>query len=76
MLFRSGKVWGDNANTLRVDGYSLFDAQVSYKIDRNISVVGRARNLTDKEYVRLATGTPMFIYGEPRSLDVSLRASF
>lgn len=73
---RVGSVWGDNANTLKVDGYSLFDAQVSYKVNRNTSIVARGRNLADKEYVRFATGTPMFIYGEPRSFDIALRATF
>lgn len=69
-------VWGNTANTLTAPGYVLWDASVSKRISRNVTVIARGRNLGDRVYAANVTGTPMYILGEPRTFDVAVRASF
>jgi iron complex outermembrane receptor protein len=52
-----GSSWGDTANTLKVPGYTLFDAAVHYDIANianpkdNLRLALNATNLANKEYV-------------------------
>lgn len=71
-----GRVYADTANTLSVPGYDLWDAYLSYKVRKDSTLALRVRNLADKTYVQQTTGTPMFLYGEPRSIELSLRSAF
>jgi len=71
-----GSVYADNANTVTAPGYQLLDLFASYKLTNKTTLTGRIRNVADKLYVSNATGFPMFIFGEPRSIEVSLRAAF
>ncbi len=71
-----GQVYGDAANTVSAPAYTVFDAGLSYRIDKTFTLSARVRNLTDKLYATAVTGTPMFYLGEPRATDITLRASF
>jgi iron complex outermembrane recepter protein len=63
--------FGNTANTVTAPGYTILDASISRRLQRNMSVT--ARDLTDRIYAAAITGTPMFFLGAPRSFDVALR---
>lgn len=67
--------WGNVENTQRFRGYSLLDASLSWKVDRNSTVVLRGRNLTDKFYMVMGDSLQASI-GEPRNFELSLRSTF
>jgi iron complex outermembrane receptor protein len=68
--------FGNNANTISDGGYTLLGASLAYRVNKGTSLVLRGRNLTDKVYAASITGTPMFFLGAPRSVDLTLRATF
>ena len=68
--------FGNNANTISDGGYTLLGASLAYRLSKGTSLVLRGRNLTDKVYAASITGTPMFFLGAPRSVDLTLRATF
>lgn len=68
--------FGNTANTIGDDAYSLLGAYATYRFSPRIAVTGRARNLTDELYAASVTGTPMFFLGAPRSFDLALRLDF
>jgi iron complex outermembrane receptor protein len=69
------KVFADAANTLTAPGYTLLDLGLNYKVSKTVSIVGRVRNATDRIYFANA-GTTQVYLGAPRTVDISLRASF
>ena len=71
-----GSVYSNAANVLTAPGYQLLDLFASYKLNRNTSLTARVRNATDKLYVSNVTGNALYIFGEPRSVELALRASF
>jgi iron complex outermembrane receptor protein len=71
-----GSRFGDTANTIQAPGYTTLDLFGSYKLDKNTTLTARLRNATDKLYVSYIAGTPMFIFGEPRSFELAVRSSF
>jgi iron complex outermembrane receptor protein len=70
-----GKVYADAANTLRWPAYTLVDLGLSYRVNRNVSLVGRIRNATDKRYAANLTSTMAYL-GAPRTADISVRVAF
>ncbi|WP_233168427.1 TonB-dependent receptor [Xylophilus sp. ASV27] len=72
---RIGKVYADAANTLSWPAYTLVDLGLSYQINRNVSVVGRLRNATNRLYAA-NVGSTMAYLGAPRAADIALRAAF
>lgn len=70
-----GQVYADAANTLRWPSYTLVDLALSYQVQRNVSVVARLRNATDRVYAAQVTGTMAYL-GAPRTADVALRVAF
>ncbi|MCX2790256.1 TonB-dependent siderophore receptor [Vibrio sp. Sgm 5] len=61
----TGESYGDNTETLKVPGYFLMDATVSYRIgDYKLQVA--AKNLADKEYVATCDG--FCWYGDRRNV--------
>jgi len=62
----------NDANTLSFDGYSLFDATVSYlrgRVQYSLAV----KNLTDAEYWASTLGQRQFYPGEPRRVMATVR---
>ncbi|SAK75457.1 TonB-dependent receptor [Caballeronia glebae] len=77
--------WADDANTLRVPGYTLLGVQAGMDFRNGLSVFLDARNLTNKRYVsdistvadaRTASSTAIFYPGEGRSIFAGMRYAF
>ena len=77
--------WADDANTLRVPGYTLLGVQAGMDFRNGLSVFVDARNLTNKRYVsdistvadaRTASSTAIFYPGEGRSIFAGMRYAF
>lgn len=68
--------YADNANTLETAGYTLWGAHLRWRPTPQLAVTLRGRNLGDRTYVMHAIGTQMVYLGEPRTLDLELRAAF
>lgn len=72
-----GSSWGDTANTLKVPGYTLFDASVHYDIPHintpgdNLRLAVNATNLADKEYVASCYSYSWCWYGSQRTVQAS-----
>ncbi|KAG1442845.1 hypothetical protein G6F57_018284 [Rhizopus arrhizus] len=66
-----GRAYADAANTVWAPPYTVFDAALSHRINRNLNVTARVRNLTDKVYAANATPT-MFYLGAPRSVELTI----
>ena len=74
---RVGRRSGDLDNSFFVDGYTTFDATVSYTIPRTgleLSVTGR--NLTDRYFIESAVQRLENYPGAPRTVIGSVRARF
>ncbi|MDN4035930.1 TonB-dependent siderophore receptor [Massilia sp. YIM B02443] len=70
-----GKVYADAANTQYWPDYTFVDLGLSWQVNRNVTLVGRVRNLTDRLYAANVTSTMAYL-GAPRTADVSLRLAF
>lgn len=77
--------WADDANTLRVPGYTLVGVQAGYDFRNGLSLFLDARNLTNKRYVsdistvanaRTASSTAIFYPGSGRSIFGGMRYAF
>lgn len=72
-----GSSWGDPANTLKVPGYTLFDAAVHYDIPNianpqdNLRLALNATNLANKEYVASCLSYSWCWYGSQRTVQAS-----
>ncbi|MCY1373848.1 TonB-dependent siderophore receptor [compost metagenome] len=56
-------------------GYTLLDLGLSWQVNRNVTLVGRVRNATDRVYAA-NVGAGFAYLGAPRTADVSVRVSF
>jgi len=70
-----GEVFNSNANTRQADGYWLFDAMLSYRVNKNLSFQLNGYNLADEEYIG-SVGGGHFIPGAGRSAVLSANVSF
>ncbi|WP_246842013.1 TonB-dependent siderophore receptor [Caulobacter sp. FWC26] len=73
-VHRSSHIFGDNANTVRASGYTLFDASITYQLKFG-DITLRGRNLTNKLYAEWATASQVYL-GAPRGVDLTFRARF
>lgn len=69
----TGALYGDNGNTYHIDNYTLFDAGVSYPINKNVTVSVNAQNLLDTEYVATCDDTYECYPGLRRTLLTSVK---
>jgi len=66
--------FANDGNTEEMPAYSVFDASVNWIINDDITVSIRGRNLTDEEDYVLAPYVPnQWIFGDPRSYELSVR---
>lgn len=73
---RAGRFFTDNANTIRVKGYTSLDAAVGYRTSFGTLTL-RGRNLTNAFYVDYTDVNPsQFQVAPPRSVDLTLTANF
>lgn len=57
------------------NAYAVFDAQIGYKLNDNLSATLTGNNLFDNEYWSKILSTTNNFYGEPRSFTLALKAS-
>lgn len=69
-----GARYSDNANTTKMPGYTVYDANVAWLINKNITLRASLRNLSNKLYAPVAYNTEQFIIGESRRAEI--RAEF
>ncbi|WP_409050021.1 TonB-dependent siderophore receptor [Agrobacterium vitis] len=62
-----GSSYGDSANTVKVDAYTVVDAMASYKVTENVTFAINAKNLFDKKYVT-TTYYGSSYYGDRRTV--------
>ncbi len=59
------------------DAYVVVDAQVGYKINENLSAALTVTNLFDEKYYERVGSHQLFnFYGEPRAVNLSVKATF
>jgi iron complex outermembrane recepter protein len=68
--------FGNTANTIGDDAYSLVGAFATWRVNGRLQVTARGRNLADTIYAASVTGTPMFFLGAPRQFEVLARVAF
>lgn len=74
-----GESFGDDANTIDIPDYTLFDASIGYDFGKKftklegLSARLSASNIADKRYVASSTVAGASWYGSGRSLSLSLR---
>jgi iron complex outermembrane recepter protein len=70
-------VYANNANTMWVPSYTIFDAHMKYRVSKNVELSARLRNLTDEVYASfIHQRNTQYYLGEPRSLEVALNLRF
>ncbi|KWR75942.1 TonB-dependent siderophore receptor [Pseudomonas citronellolis] len=69
----TGSVYGDNGNTFHVDNYTLYDAGVSYPVNKNVTLSFAAQNLLDEKYVTTCDDIAECYPGEGRTVLTSVK---
>lgn len=70
-----GRYFGNNANTLRLKGYTLVDAQAAWRVGPG-QVIVRGKNLTDQFVAEWALSANQVMVGAPRTFDASYQLRF
>ncbi|WP_232495545.1 TonB-dependent siderophore receptor [Novosphingobium kaempferiae] len=68
----TGRSVGENANTLEIPDYALFDLFVRYDFGNGMVASINGRNIADKRYVATCTAVSACYYGQGRSLTARL----
>jgi iron complex outermembrane receptor protein len=71
-----GRRFSDDANQFRIPAYTVFDLSGTYALTPNVALVLRTFNVFNERYAQTYYADQQWILGRPRSLDVSVRASF
>lgn len=75
-LNRTGHMFTDTANQIRINGYTTMDAAVSYRL-KNALLSFRVRNLTDKLYATwVGRATSQVLLAPRRTFEVSAKFDF
>jgi iron complex outermembrane receptor protein len=75
-LNRTGHMFTDTANEIRINGYTTMDAAVSYRM-KNALLSFRVRNLTDKLYATwVGRATSQVLLAPRRTFEVSAKFDF
>jgi len=75
-LNRTGHMFTDNANQIRINGFTTMDAAVSYRL-KNALLSFRVRNLTDKLYATwVGRATSQVLLAPRRTFEVSAKFDF
>ena len=70
-----GKYFGNNANTLELKGFTVVDAQASWRLGQG-DLILRGKNLTDAFYVEWAATANQMLVGMPRVVELSYQFRF
>jgi len=71
-----GSRYADNANSVKVDSYTVFDAALNYQITEQASLAVNVTNLFDKEYIshiETWSAPDTLFYGDRRSVKATLK---
>jgi iron complex outermembrane receptor protein len=73
----TGAMYTNNANTVRINGYTLGDVYASWRVKPALLTL-RVRNLTDKLYATWAgaNANNQVVLGAPRTVDLSAKFDF
>lgn len=68
--------FADDKNTRTLPAYTLVDARVGWHFNQKTQLDVRVRNLTDeKDYVLSEYGTNQWLFGDPRTYEISFKYS-
>lgn len=70
-----GPRYADTANTLHLSGYAVFDAGLSWTVNRALTLRALARNLGNRTYA-IATYNSQALFGDLRRAELVAEASF
>lgn len=73
-LRRSSDMFGDTANTVAIDGFTVLDASIGYTFAFG-DLTLRVKNLTDELYIEQGGARTIYI-GAPRTTDLTFRTRF
>ncbi|HSI28112.1 MAG: TonB-dependent receptor [Methylophilus sp.] len=65
-----GARYSNTANTTKMPGYTVYDANVAWNINKQVTLRASIRNLTNKLYAPVAYDTEQFIIGESRRAEI------
>lgn len=69
--------FANDGNTEELPAYTVFDASVNWLVSEDVTVTLRGRNLSDEDDYVLAPYVPnQWIFGDPRSYELSVRFGF
>lgn len=74
-VIAKSQTWNRAGNQLHQKAYAVFNAQVGYKINDNLDATLSVDNIFDTEYWATMRSTTNNLYGEPRSVILTLKAS-
>lgn len=69
-----GARYADNANTSKMPGYTVYDANIAWQAHPKLTLRASLRNLGDKVYAPVSYDTQQFLIGESRRAEI--RAEF
>ncbi|RYF46858.1 MAG: TonB-dependent receptor, partial [Comamonadaceae bacterium] len=73
---RTGKMYTDNANQIRINGYTTADVAASWRV-KPVLLTFRVRNLTDKLYASYAgRATTQVLLAPQRTFELSAKYDF
>ncbi|MEM9635428.1 MAG: TonB-dependent siderophore receptor [Pseudomonadota bacterium] len=69
-----GSTYADNANTIKLDAYTVVDAAISYELFENATLQVNATNLFDEQYISdVDTFSNTAYYGDGRTVKATFR---
>lgn len=73
-----GNRFVDNANTIILPEFSVYDMQMSWTPIKHTMLTARVKNLTDKVYSEWGSGgtAPLFLLREPRTFQMEVKFDF
>ncbi|MDP2152175.1 MAG: TonB-dependent receptor [Methylotenera sp.] len=71
-----GKRFANNANTSTMQGYTVYDASIAWRVNPKTTLRGNLRNLTDKLYAPVSYAAQQFILGESRRAELTAELAF
>jgi len=71
-----GARYADNANTSKMPGYTVYDANIGWQLNKLVTLRGSVRNLTDKVYAPVSYDTQQFIIGESRRAEIRAEINY
>lgn len=75
LQYKSKYYTGDGATQITQDAYTIANAMISYKANKNTNVQLNVNNISDKEYYQ-GIGKNGMVYGDPRNFTITAKYTF